>query len=173
MSSQDSIPGPPDTSWIARPGNEHRWLDQLVGEWEFTPPAPPGADSTAQPLLVQTNRSLHGIWLVGESAMPVPDGTMGTTMLTLGFDPARNRFVGTWIGSMMTHLWVYEGQLDEPGRVLNLDTMGPDMSGAGGEVPYRDSYGIVDADHFVLRSYTRSDDGGWTEFMAVDYHRRR
>jgi hypothetical protein len=173
VSSQNDVPTPPDTSWVARPEAGHRWLEQFVGEWEFAPPGPPGAELAAQPVLVQTIRSLNGIWIVGESPMPVPDGTVGSTLLTLGYDPARNRFVGTWIGSMMTHLWIYEGQLDASGRVLDLDTTGPDMTGSGGEVPYRDSYEIVSADHYVLRSYARGEDGGWTEFMAVDYRRRR
>lgn len=26
---------------------------------------------------------------------------------------------------MMTHLWIYEGSLDQAGRVLTLDTEGP------------------------------------------------
>jgi hypothetical protein len=105
--------------------------------------------------------------------MPLPDGTIGSTLVTLGYDVARSRFVGVFVGSMMTHLWLYEGQLDDARRVLTLDTSGPDMSGSsGGDVPYRDVYELVTADHYVLRSYTRSDDGGWVEFMAVDYRRR-
>ena len=33
-------------------------------------------------------------------------------IMTLGYDPQKKRFVGTLIGSMMTHLWVYDGALD-------------------------------------------------------------
>jgi hypothetical protein len=174
MGSLDSSHTPqPDMSWVARPGPEHRWLEQFVGEWEFTPPPPPGADeAVGQQVLVQTFRSLHGTWIVGEGAMPSPDGTLGSILMTLGYDVARARFVGVWIGSMMTHMWVYDGQLDAARRILTLDTTGPDMSGSGGEVAYRDAYEMVSADHFVLRSYLADKAGGWTEFMAVDYRRR-
>jgi Protein of unknown function (DUF1579) len=30
----------------------------------------------------------------------------------------KKRFVGTWIGSMMTYMWVYDGELDRSERVL-------------------------------------------------------
>lgn len=46
----------------------------------------------------------------------MPGGGIATTMMTLGYDPARKWFVGTFIGSMMTHMWVYAG------TVLTLDT---------------------------------------------------
>ena len=42
----------------------------------------------------------------------MPDGGPATMIMTLGYDPAKKRFVGTFIGSMMTNLWVYEGELE-------------------------------------------------------------
>jgi len=41
-------------------------------------------------------------------------------MMTLGYDPQKKRYLGTWIGSMMSHLWVYEVELDASGSVLTL-----------------------------------------------------
>jgi len=32
----------------------------------------------------------------------MPDGGTGKTVMTLGYDPQNNRYVGTFIGSMMT-----------------------------------------------------------------------
>ena len=45
-------------------------------------------------------------------------------MMSLGFDPQKGRFVGTFIGSMMTHLWIYDGALDASGQALILDAEG-------------------------------------------------
>ena len=42
----------------------------------------------------------------------MPGGGTATTMMTLGDDPQKKRFVGTWVGSMMTYLSVYDGELD-------------------------------------------------------------
>lgn len=47
-----------------------------------------------------------------------------TTIMTIGYDPHRQRFVGTFVASMMTHLWMYEGALDDGERVLTLETEG-------------------------------------------------
>src|SRR5687768_17755328 len=44
------------------------------------------------------------------------DGTDMTAVITVGFDPAKGNFVGTWVGSMMTNLWVYKGWLEEDGK---------------------------------------------------------
>ncbi len=44
----------------------------------------------------------------------MPDGSTSRSIMTLGLiDPQQKRFVGTFIASMMTHLWVYNGAFDE------------------------------------------------------------
>jgi hypothetical protein len=174
MNDQDSsVPAETDYAWFARPTSEHKWLEQFIGEWEFSPPPPPGVQAPPeQQAYVQTFRSLRGIWFIGEGEMPEPGGTVGTTITTLGFDPARNRFIGTWIGSMMSHLWVYEGELDAERRILSLYTVGPDMSGDRGLVHYCDAFEMMDPGHYVQRSSVRGEDGTWAEFMALDYRRR-
>lgn len=95
-------------------------------------------------------------------------------MLTLGYDPAKGCFVGTWVGSMMTHLWVYDGFLDETGKVLTLEAEGPDMSGAGGKMAkYRDVITMESDDHRVLTSHMLGVDGKWQPFMTAHYRRRK
>ena len=61
----------------------------------------------------------------------MPDGKPSTMIVTLGFDPEKKRFMGTFIGSMMTHLWIYDGELDTAGKVLTLNAEGPSMLGGG------------------------------------------
>jgi hypothetical protein len=46
----------------------------------------------------------------------MPCAGPATTMMTLGYDPPKRRFVGTFNDSMMTHLWVYDGALDAAGN---------------------------------------------------------
>jgi len=80
----------------------------------------------------------------------MPGGIAATTLMTLGYDPAKGRFVGTWIGSMMTHLWVYDGELDPAGRVLTLNSEGPSMTGDGSFAKYQDIVEFMSDDHRVL-----------------------
>lgn len=116
-------------------------------------------------------RSLDGIWIVCEGRGEMPDGCAGTTLMTLGYDPARQCFVGAFIGSMMANQWLYEGVLDPDGKRLILNTEGPDFTEPGRTTQYRDVIEIVDADHRVLSSSALGGDGEWHGFMTADYRR--
>jgi len=49
--------------------------------------------------------------------------------MTLGFDPTKNHYGGTFIGSMMTNIWPYHGVLDETGKRLPLESEGSKFVG--------------------------------------------
>ena len=154
------------------PQDEHRWLQRLVGEWRWEMDAPAGPDQPpAKHEGTETVRPLGELWTLGEGSSTMPDGSPATTLMTLGYDPARQRFVGTFVGSMMTHLWIYEGTLDEAGKVLTLDTEGPDFSGEAKMLSYQDVIEWVSDDHRVLRSRMLGDDGEWRQFMEAHYRR--
>ena len=157
----------------AEPRREHRWLDRLVGEWSIETEGIMGPD---QPPVKSRGdevvRSVGGLWTVaeGQGEMPGSGNTMKSIM-TLGFDPRSGRFVGTFIASMMTHLWVYSGSLDAAERVLTLDVEGPDFTGQK-TAKYRDCIEFDDDDHRIMTSRVLGDDGNWLEFMTAHYHRR-
>jgi hypothetical protein len=100
----------------------------------------------------------------------MPDHGSWTSIMTLGFDPKKQRYVGTFIGSMMTNLWVYEGQLDASRTQLILDVEGPNFDGSG-TARYQDIVEIVSKDHWILRSQILGDDGQWTQFLVGHHHR--
>ena len=113
----------------AAPQPEHQWLQQLVGEWTLEgaasmAPGEPSETSTG----TERVRSIGDLWIVAEGQVERPGAAPETMLMTLGYDPQTQRFVGTWIGSMMTHLWVYDGALDAASKVLTLESEGPDMS---------------------------------------------
>ncbi|MGH8727713.1 MAG: DUF1579 domain-containing protein, partial [Burkholderiales bacterium] len=100
-----------------------------------------------------------------------PGGGAATMLITLGYDPQRKRYVGTWIGSMMTYLWVYDGGLDAAGKVLTLNAEGPDMAVEGKMAKYKDVIEWKSDDHRVLTSHVLGDDGKWNQFMTANYRR--
>ncbi len=118
-------------------------------------------------------RSLGGLWILAEGQGEMPGGGRATMMMTLGYDPQKSRYVGTWVGSMMTHLWVYDGSLDAAGRMLALDAEGPSMAGDGKMAHYRDVIEFKSDDHRVLTSHVRGQDGTWQAFMTAHYRRKR
>ena len=158
---------------LAEPQKEHEWLQKLVGEWtsemEMMQPGQPPAKATG----TETVRSLGGLWMVAEGQGEMPGGAPATTMMTLGYDPQKKRYVGTWVGSMMTHLWVYDGELDAAKKVLTLNTEGPSMADDGRIAQYRDVIEFKSDDHRVLTSHVLGDDGNWQQFMTADYRRKK
>ncbi|MGH7413125.1 MAG: DUF1579 domain-containing protein [Candidatus Rokuibacteriota bacterium] len=156
------------------PQKEHQWLQKLVGEWTSE------ADATMEPGKppekfkgTESVRSLGGLWILAEGQGEMPGGGAATTMMTLGYDPQRKRYVGTFIGSMMTHLWGYDGALDAAERVLTLETEGPSMAGDGKMAKYRDVIEFKSDDHRVLTSHMLGDDGTWHGVMTANYRRKR
>jgi len=158
---------------IEKPQKEHLWLQQLLGEWTFESemdiaPGQPAMKSGGR----ESVRAIGGFWVLGESSsqMPGSDGTH-TMLITLGYDPRQNAFAGSWIGSMMTNMWVYKGTLDASQKVLTLDTEGPSFSGDGKLARYQDVITIKNSNERTLHSQTRQDDGSWKRFMTATYRR--
>jgi Protein of unknown function (DUF1579) len=160
------------------PQKEHQWLQRLVGEWTYehdceTEPGKPTEKFTG----TERARSLGGLWVLCEGQGQMPGGGNATMLMTLGYDPQKKKFVGTWVGSMMTNLWVYEGELDASGRVLTLSTEGPAMGDKGPiegrTATYRDVIEFKSDDHRVLTSRMLGEDGKWKELMTANYRRKK
>lgn len=151
----------------------HRWLAQLIGEWTFENEANMGPD---QPLHkfsgTESVRALGDVWILGETKGEMPGEGTAHMLLTLGYDPQSGRFVGSWIGSMMTNLWIYSGELDEARKVLTLNSEGPDMSRPGSTTKFQDIIELLDRDHRTLRSRMLGSDGEWHEFMVGRFERK-
>ncbi len=154
------------------PQREHKWLEQLVGEWdtETTYSTGPGEPETTQ-AGTESVRSLS-VWVLCEGTMPTPDGKPVRSVLTIGYDPAKGKFVGTFVASMMTNLWLYEGSLDAAGRVLTLEADGPSCSEEGATAKYRDAIEVVSPDHRVMTSRCLGTDGEWHLFVTAHYRRK-
>lgn len=153
---------------------EHQWLEKLAGEWTYEAEATmKSGEAPVKSTGTEIVRSLGGLWMVAEGQGEMPGCGAATTMMTLGYDPQKKRYVGTWIGSMMTHLWVYDGALDEAGSVLTLDTEGPSMAGDGKMAKYQDVIEYKSDDHRILASQVLGEDGKWRRFMTAHYRRKQ
>jgi hypothetical protein len=157
------------------PQKQHQWLQKLCGEWTYE------VDATAEPGKPaeqfrgsESVSSLGGFWIVAEGQGEMPGGGTATTLMTLGYDPQQQQYVGTWIGSMMNHLWVYDsGTLDADENVLTLEAEGPAMAGDGSMASYRDVIEIQSDDQRTLTAHVLGDDGSWRSFMTARYRRKK
>lgn len=156
----------------AKPQQEHQWLvDKLTGSWDFESECSMGPDQKPQKFSgTLETRSIGGMWIVGEGNSQMPDGGFGTTIITIGYDLKQQRFVGTFIGSMMDFMWIYNGSLS--GNVLTLDTDGPSFTGEG-TAKYQDIVTWIDDDNHVMRSQVLGSDGKWTQVVEMTYKRRK
>lgn len=156
----------------SEPTKEHVWLKKLLGDWKMTSEASMGPDQP--PIKNEGTESVSGIgeyWVQGVGKFAMPDGALATMQLTLGFDAPKGRFVGTWIGSMMPYLWIYDGELDAAGTTLTLNSDGPSMAGDGSMAKYQDIIEFLSDDHRTLSSQVLGADVQWTRFMTAHYHR--
>ncbi len=159
------------TMVMAKPRAEHGFLEKMVGSWDVT------SDMSGDATWVENVRSLQGLWIIAEGNGEMPKGEGGeegvpvTTVLTLGFDSAKQKYVGTWLGSMMDNLWVYEGEAEPDGKTLSLYTVGPSMGGEG-LADYREQITFLSDDHRTFNSSAKQPDGSWKQFMEAHYRRR-
>ena len=149
---------------------QNAFLQKLVGVWDVT--SAPGENGSDYAVWTEIVRSLNGRWVVAEGEGKMPGGQMAETLMTLGYDQEKGKFIGTWIGSMMDHMWVYEGFLDKLGRTLMLDTTGPDLENKGRIATYREAITIINENERVFTSTVRQADGNWKALMVAKYHRK-
>lgn len=99
-----------------------QWLDQLIGEWSFEAEASMGPDQPPHKFAgKEVVRSFGGLWVLCEGQGQIPNGAQSSSLMTLGYDPAKRRYVGTFASSVMPMLWIYRrrsrciGQAAGPG----------------------------------------------------------
>lgn len=155
------------------PAPEHAWLQRFVGEWvtvaEITcEPGKPPMKCTG----TETSRMLGGFWLVAQGAGDSPEMPFAN-VLTLGFDPKKGKYIGTWVDSMMSHMWRYEGGVNDAGTTLTLETEG-ECPGTPGKVSkFREVTEFFGDDHRVFTSSIQGEDGAWSTVVTVDFRRKK
>ena len=157
----------------AKPRKEHEWLHRLVGEWEYEMDAEEPGKPPVKLRGTGATRSVGGLWTISEGEGDMPGGGRSSMVTTLGYDPQKGKFVGTWLGSMMTYLWVYEGFLDADERVLTLESVGPSFTKPGEMGQYRDIITVVNDDYHTMTGNFLGDDGAWHEMMVMHFRRKK
>ena len=156
-----------------QPTKEHQLLQKFVGEWESTAEGKMGPD---QPVMTckgtATSRMLGGFWLVTENDNEMM-GMKIVAVQTIGYDPAKKKYIGTWVDSMINHMWEYEGTVDAAGKKLTLEAEGPNFVAAGKTAKFRDAYEFKSPDHIEVTSSMQGEDGKWVEFMTGQLRRKK
>ena len=158
---------------MPKPVKEHEWLAQLTGEWESTmkcnaePGKPPVEGKSSEKA-----RMLGGFWVVSEGEGEMMGGKF-SSILTLGYDPEKKKFISTWVDSMTSTLWSYTGSLDEATNTLTLETEGPNPMEPGKTCKFKEVIVLKDKDHKTFTSNIQGADGKWTEMMTATSTRKK
>lgn len=154
------------------PEKEHAWLHQLAGEWDTTmevfmePGKPPITGKGTE-----SGRMLGGFWLVANGTGDMM-GSKFNSVLTVGYDPAKKKYIGSWVDSMSSYQWKYEGTLDPTGKILTMETEGPCPLAPGKLLKFKEVTEIKSKDHKVFTSNVQGEDGKWTKMVTVDFKRQ-
>lgn len=155
-----------------KPTKEHEWLQQLTGSWTTEAEMLIPGGETFKTQGTEEVRSVGGFWTIAENKGDFM-GQPFLGVMTLGYDPQKQRYVGTWTDSMSSYLWVYEGRVDDSGKVLTLETEGPCPMAPGTTSKFREVLEIKSKDHKVFSSSIQDESGKWTTMMTIHYHRAK
>ncbi len=156
-------PGPPP------PTPQHARLLEKVGEWKVQctyfwgaePMAVDGSDRV---------EALGPFWTLGHFECDTGPVTIHG-LATTGYDPEKEKFVGTWQDSTNPFHYYFEGRFDESGKRLEMtgDNIDP-MSGA--LVKYRSVETFHDADNRMLELFVEHQSGEEMQVLEYEYSRK-
>ena len=164
--NDEELPGP--TSALP----QHEWLKNLVGEWETkTDLAPEGDGSTPRGKGRESFSMFGDLWLFGEGEITFPDGSQMSSKMGIGYDVSDQAYQAFWIATVSSHLWKYDCELSEDGKLLTMNCEGPDMMGDSKSAFYRDFIELIDEDHRTHTSTMQDKQGNWVAYMKNYYTR--
>jgi hypothetical protein len=166
-----AAPGPAqDMPDFPKPQKEHEWLAQLAGEW--TSEAEIIMDPEKPPMKTkgtETSRMIGGFWFFAENKGDMM-GAPFTGLLTLGYSPEKKKYIGTWVDSMTSVLWTYEGSVDAAGKKITIEAEGPGMDGK--PCKFREAIEVMDKDRKVFTSAMEKD-GKFVNHLTITYTRKK
>ncbi|MBL8031794.1 MAG: DUF1579 domain-containing protein [Candidatus Doudnabacteria bacterium] len=151
---------------MPKPTAEHQWLQQFVGEWKSDAEAymEPGKEPVRM-TGTESVKPLGEFWTISEVKSTMMDQPF-TGNMTLGYDPKKKKYIGTWVDSMTGQLWEYEGTVDSTGKILTLNAEGSCPMNPGKMTKFKDVVELKDKNTKVMTSSMLGEDGKWVTMMT-------
>jgi hypothetical protein len=165
---QPEAPGMPP---MPKPGPEHAVLKEHAGVWDatvesFMAPGQPPVLSKG----IETGTMVGDFWLVSDFKTEIM-GTPFTGRGTLGFDPAKKKYVSSWVDSMTPTLSLGESHYDAATRTFTGWLDGLDYAGKPAKIK-----AVTVLKDPATRVFTMSlpgPDGKEMTAMRITYTRRK
>lgn len=109
-----------------QPTKQHEWLRSHVGKWNVD--CAFYIDPSQPPMKVEATDVVeaHGPFFIVAKFSADMFGAPFHGIATTGYDPANEQFHSTWIDTMTPYLYVFTGQLDPSGKLLEFQGRAPD-----------------------------------------------
>lgn len=149
-----------------KPDKEHEWLQKaLVGSWEGEGQCMIEPGKTVKCKGTETCKAVGSYWVVSDIKGEF-SGTQMTGVMTLGYDSNRKVFIGSWIDSTSGHLYKYTGSIDSAGKVLTLESEGPNPKEPDMMMKMKDVITFKSDTEKEAKSYVQDGDK-WIECMTM------
>ena len=155
---------------LALPGAPHKLLASLTGRWHthtkawMEPGKPPmESEGTSEHKMLLGGRYLHQEF--NGNMMGAPFTSIGIT----GYDNNTQRYVSTWMDSMSTGIFFFEGTADAEGRTINQHCRYDDP--VKGPMKWHSVTKIVDSNTHVFKMYGTDKSDKEAKMMEIIYTR--
>jgi hypothetical protein len=157
---------------LATPGTPHKLLGRLAGSWttqtrSFMEADKPPMESTGT---CQQKMLLDGRYLQQEYASEMM-GSPFTGINLLGYDNHTKKYVSTWIDSMSTGIYYFEGTASEDGNVITQECSYDDP--VRGSMLWRSVTRIVDDNTLKYEMFMIPKGGKEEKMMEMTVSRNR
>jgi hypothetical protein len=158
---------------IGSPGDRHKLLDFMIGDWETTMHMWAGPEAPPQ----ESRGSASAKWILGGrfvqtefhgEMMGMPFDGLGL----FGYDNYKKKFVSAWVDSMGTAMYATEGLADQTGKVITMfGTMDEWMTGEHDKM-VKYVYTSVDENTYRFEIHDLGIVPGETKVAEVTYVRK-
>lgn len=163
-------------AFITKPTPQHELLARDVGTWDATMSCyMAGPETNPQTFKgVEVNTLMDGgLWLLSDFQGDFAGTPFRGHGLT-GYDPEKQKHVGTWIDTMCAQMMIMEGTYDEQTGTLTMYSKGTDPStGKPAETKTVSAYDGEDSRTFTM--FMKGEDTGndFVKMMVIEYKRRK
>ena len=156
---------------LGTPGVGHKLLESMAGSWDtktksYLEPGKPPIESTGtcEQKMILNGRFLHQEF--SGDMMGAPFIGIGVT----GYDNHKKKYVSTWMDSMSTGIYYFEGAADPDGKIMTQECLGDDP--VRGPMVWRSVTKIVDDNTHLFEMYGTDRSGNEGLMMEITYTRR-
>jgi hypothetical protein len=158
---------------MPKPGPEHELFKDEVGTWDAVVKSQmPGLPAQESRGVATMSLMSGGLWLLEDfvgSAAGSPFAGHGI----YGWDPAKKKYVSTWVDNMTDHLQIGEGTYDGATKTMTMVVKTRDPAQGGKEITMTQKMVRKDRDHSTFTIAKPDASGKEAVVLTVEYTRRK